>query len=516
MRNYLILVFLLLNYVLSAQVTPYEKAWKALNENNRAGAEQLLLEARNNPATFQDAYISDLYLKNYNGKEKQVTDFTESFYKKVENPYPYLFALWFNPALLGPSGKKTYDHQIKLIDQLIADEKAPGTIVASANYQKGLHSLFSNDFGKMQRYFDAIGNIQNWQYVGPFENLSESGFFKNYGPLEHPEPNATFRSITNAEIKWATPAAENKDGWIPVSFQFNRRTAIVYAQSFVTSPIDQVAYCNIGVSGSIKVWINDELVIAESRERVTDLDTYTIKCDLKKGANRVLIQIGFTHSSYPNFTLRFTDEKFKQIQNIAGSSTYTSYPKIATDKRYTLLPHFAEAFFIDKITKQPNNLVNYLLLADVYLRSKKIIEARNLLDDAIAKAPDNCLLKMKLAEVLIKEDNRTLLLEEIEKIKQSDPESLLVLDLNIKELFSNQKYEDGAKELEKRIKLHGEDESTATYKLLLLINDKKYEELVKEVEKMFVKYPANEKILELMYSIKKEVYKDKKRRYESV
>src|SRR6185436_9831036 len=104
------------------------------------------------------------------------------------------------------------------------------------------------------------------------------------------------------------------------------------------------------------------------------------------------------------------------------------------------------------IAKSPNNLLNYLLLADVYLRSKKIIEARNILTDAIKISPDNCLLKVKMAQVLMKEKNRTLLLEEIEKIKQLDPESLLVLDLKIKELFDDQQYEDGSKELEKRIR----------------------------------------------------------------
>lgn len=511
MKRYFVSLFLLFASTAYTQTNNYEKAWKALNENKRDEAEKLLAAAENDPNTSQDAFISKIYLKSYNGKEGLVTDFAKSFYNESENPYPYIFALWFNQAVVGPAGKKNYDHQVKLIDQLVADEKAPGTIVASANYQKGLHTLFSNDFGKMQRYFDAVGNIRDWQYAGPFENLSESGFFKNYGPLEHPEQAAVFKSISNADVKWVTPPAEVDDGWIPVTYQFNNQTAVVYAQNFVTSPTDQSVYCNAGVSGSIKVWINDELVIAEAKERVTDMDTYTIKCDLKKGVNRVLVQLGFTKNNYANFTIRFTDEKFKQIPGITGSPVYAAYPKISnSSKKYTLLPHFAEAFFLDKIAKQPGNLVNYLLLADVYMRSKKVVEARNLITDAIQKAPDNCLLKMKMVEILIKENNRTLLLEEIEKIKQLDGESLVVLDLKIKELFDNQKYEDGALELERRIRLHGEDEQTAAYNILLLVHEKKYDELVKESEKMYEKYPDNPRFIEMMYSIKKDVYKDKK------
>ena len=146
----------------------------------------------------------------------------------------------------------------------------------------------------------------------------------------------------------------------------------MYAQNFVISPIDQTVYCAAGFTGSAKIWINDELVIAEAKERITEMDEYTVKVDLKKGVNRVLVQLGFTGSSYPNFSIRFTDEKFKQVQNISGSPTYAAYPKyVNSNKKYTLVPQFAETFFKDKISGKPDNLINYLLLADVYLRNKK-------------------------------------------------------------------------------------------------------------------------------------------------
>ena len=504
-------LFILLSITATSQ-NNYEKAWNALNENKREDAEQFLRQAiaENNPAYYQDAYISYLYLKTYNGKDKEVNDFASSLYSKVPNPYPYVFALWFNDAVLGGYGKKDIYRQVDLAGQIINDSKAPGTLVASANYQKGMHYLFGNDFDKTETYYNAIGNIRNWQYTGPFENLSQSGFFKNYGPPEHPEPTAVFKSITNADVKWFSPPAEINDGWTPVSYQFDNSTAIVYAQNFVNAPADQSVYLNVGVSGSIKVWVNDELLIAEWKERTTDLDAYTVKCDLKKGTNRVLIQLGFTRNSFPNFSVRFTDQNLRVIPGITGSSVYAAYPKVTTPKKFVLEPHFAEKFFQDRISAQPGNLVNYLLLADVYLRSKKVIEARNLLTTAIEKAPDNSLVRMKMVEVLIKENNRTLLLEEVEKIKQADAESLVVLDLKIKELFEAQKYEDAEEVLNKRIQLFGEDASTGAYKIQLLIHDKKYDEMVREAEKLYEKYPTNSRFISLMYTIKKEVYKDKK------
>ena len=161
-------------------------------------------------------------------------------------------------------------------------------MVAAANYNEKMHYLFSGEFEKARSFNDAMGNIKDWQFAGPFENLSQSGFYKDYGPLEHPEPTAVFKSMSNADVKWFTPEIESKDGWTPIVYQFNKSTALVYAQSFVTSPQDQTVYCNIGCAGSVKVWINDELVIAESKERSTELDNYSVKYDLKKGVNRVL------------------------------------------------------------------------------------------------------------------------------------------------------------------------------------------------------------------------------------
>lgn len=510
MKKYLVAILLLCNFASFSQQNSYAKAWNSLNENKRLGAEKYLAEAMAEPATAGDAYITNIFLKAYNGKEKEITDFGNTFYTKSANPYPYIYALWFSQAVLGSYGKKTNANQLKLIDQIIADKNAPGTLVAAANYQKEFHLLFSGDFDKSQQYADAIGNIKNWQYVGPFENLSESGFNKNYGPLEHPEPNSVFKSLTNADVKWFTPAQEIKDGWTPVSFQFNKGTAVVYAQNFVSSPIDQTVYCNVGFSGAIKVWINDEPVISESKERLTEMDSYTVKYDLKKGVNRILVQLAFSNASYPNFIVRFTDEKYRSISNITGSSNYVAYPKNGSSKKYNIIPHFAEDYFMHKIKEQPENPVNYLLLANVYMRSKKLQEAQNLMSGIIKKNPSNSLLRLKLIEILSEENNRTMLLEEVAKVKQEDPESLLVFDLNIKEFYDNEKFEDCALELDKRIKLHGEDETTWGYKILLIIHDNKYDDLVKTAEQMYEKYPANAKLLSLMYSIKKDVYKDQK------
>lgn len=485
----------------------FNKAWQALNKNNRKEAERVL----SNPTTG-DEFISKIYLNYYNGKDDQVKDFRSAFYDKSENPYPYVYALWFNTSVLGGYGKKPHQHQLKLIDRILDDKNSPGSLLAAAHYQKGVHHLYSNDFEAAHKEYAKIGNIRNWQYVGPFENLSGSGINKDYGPLDHPEPSAVFTSLTNAPIKWFTPPAENNDGWTPVSFQFHESTAVVYAQNFVTVNEDMEVLLNAGVTGSLRVWLNDEPVINERKERVTELDTYTVKCKLKKGTNRILVQLAYTSQSYPNFNIRLTDDKYNAIPGIAGSPEYKAYNKITgKPSAYSLIPHFAEAYFQKKVAEHPDNLLNYILLSDVYKRNKKTMEARKLLESALAKAPENNLVRIKLIEILIKENNRAAMLDHLEQLKKSDPESVLVLDISIKEHLNNEKYDEAEKEIRKREQLFGEDESTVTNKLNVLANQEKYEEMLKLVEDGFKKYPENEALFKMMYEIHKQVNKDNKK-----
>lgn len=494
----------------NAQQTNYTKAWQALNKSNRSEAETLLDAAIKDNTSFEDAYLTKLYLLTFSGREHEMEDFDKKFYPASKNPFPYIYALWFNTAITGTYSKKEHDYQVNILDHIIADPKAPGELIAAANYQKGMHYLFSNNFSKAQKAYDEIGNVKNWQYTGPFENLSESGFNKDYGPLKHPEASATFKSMNNADIAWMIPGGEIKDGWNPVNYIFQKNTAVVFAQNFITVPSDRTILCNAGATGSIKVWINDQPVISESRERVTELDAYSVKCTLKKGVNRILVQLGYSATNYPNFSIRLTDENHLPVKDLTASPVYTAYAAADASQKPEAVAQFAETFFKEKIKAQPENLINYMLLSDVYMRNKKTEEAKALLDKAIAQAPENSLLGMKRIEILIKENDRTTLLEEVANIRKEDPESLIIMELDLKEMFQNEKYEDAAELLQKRINKYGEDETTIGYKISLLGRDKKYEEIVKVVEKAYEKYPTNTNLLGYMYSIKKDVKNDNK------
>ncbi len=486
--------------------TSYSTLWSLIAQQEFGKAEELIASGKIRPEKKHDAYITGLYLKGYLQKIDETADFIDAFYTKVENPDPYVYALWFSPPVLGFYGKKTQPHQLALIKALLDNPRTFGTIRAGALYQLGMHYRFQNKFDSAQSQFVKIGGIQNWQYVGPFENLSQSGIYKSYGPLERPDDKSEFSSLTNARIKWFTPPHENPDGWIPVSNQIKNTTAVVYTQTFVTSPADQDVIVNTGVSGAIRVWINDSMILSETTERTTEFDTYSVKCRLQKGVNRIVVQLSFTNTYYANFGMRITDHEFNPIPGLVGSSFFKPYKK--SSQSPSAMKHFAEDFFANKIEAEPDNMVNYLLLSDVYLRHKKILEARKLIESAIRIFPNN-LLRAQLTEILAKEENQTVLLEEVDNIRRSDPKSPMILEIDISNSINTERYTEALDAIAEYEKRYGQDLKTLKLKMGVLGKQNRIPELVDLAEQAFKLYPDEPELIPLMFAIRKEINRDK-------
>jgi predicted Zn-dependent protease len=497
---------------ITVSANDYEDAWKALHKNDRKTARVLLQKAMADASTSVDAYLTYIYLQTFEGKEADVNNFLSTVYKKVTDANPYLYSLWFNDAVLGDYGKKSKAHQLELLRKLVTDPGINGSIKSAARYVFATHYQYSNDFNNAHKEWSQMESVgPEWQYVGPFDNLSGSGFNKNYGPLEHPEAAAKFTSVNNAIISWFTPNSFNKEGWTLPYAHFRYNTAVVYAQAFINAPSDMKVLLNAGASGSLKVWINDQPVLSESKELVTELDYYSNYIQLKKGYNRILVQLGYTDNSFPNFIIRLTDDNHNAIKGLSYNSALQPYVK-ATPANSPLksLKHFAEAFFEKKIQDSPENFLNYILLSQAYLRNKKTAEGRKVVTDALEKFPNNSLLRFQLMQCLLKDGNNTLLSQEVERIKETDPECLLTYKVNIARLQEEKKYEEAFEELEKFVAMFGEDESTMTTRIQLLGAQNKMDELVTTIEKGYRLYPQHKDMVRMMFSLTKNLNKNAK------
>ena len=487
----------------------YDKAWEALRKNDRKQAIAYLEKALKDPATAADAYITSIFLREFDGGKMVKGHFSEMVMDRVKDVNPYLFAMWFNDAVLGRYGKKTLADQLDLLEIITKRSDINGSLKAASKYVLGMHFLNSNQFEKARPEWAKMGSLGDWQLAGPFENLSGSGFYKLHGPLEHAEATAEFKSSGNALIRWFKPSKINEDGWIFLHSHIPDNTAVTYAQTFVYVPEDVKVMVNAGVNGSLKVWVNDVLVIAESKERVTELDCYKNYAQLKKGYNRILVQTSYSNNSIANFIIRCTDTNGKPIEGLVSKSDPQPYSKQAGAAATHSIKHFAEAYFEEKIKADPDNLVNYILLSQTFLRNQKTFEARKVIQEALKKYPDNSLLRFELIQCLIKEGSRTLLSQEIERLKETDPDCYLVYKLNINQLVDDEKYDEALQLFEKMTALYDEDEEDLEDRIRILRAKDKTEEAITVIQKAYNMYPENLSFVSMMFNLQKNAYKNR-------
>src|SRR5205823_14600506 len=128
-----------------------------------------------------------------------------------------------------------------------------------------------------------------------------------------------------AHVKWLEMKGNRMDKWIDLQYHFFADNSIIFAQTFVNSPVEQQVQLRIGTSGSLKAWVNDILVYTEPKERNNDLDTYNSRVKLNKGYNRILLQIGSSEINRSNFLVRITDDNGAPIQGLMALAKKQEY-----------------------------------------------------------------------------------------------------------------------------------------------------------------------------------------------
>ncbi|MBP6386217.1 MAG: DUF3857 domain-containing protein [Pseudarcicella sp.] len=484
------------------------KAWEYFNNNDRKSAQSYFEAATKDPETQSDAYLGLTLLAWTTEDNPKAFEYLEKFYTYSPNPIPYLYALWSTKVMFdGYSGKIT-DYQLKFIEKLLADKRINGTMKAMIYGTLGSHYQYANQFVKANEYFAQIGAIDQWQVLGTFENTSASGFNKDFGALNGVEPSTIFKNKTGADIKWFTPPATRSDKWFDFTYMFDHTNAIMYAQTFVNSPIDQEVVLKSGCSGSMKIWMNDQLITNEITERNCDLDLFSNTIKLNKGFNRVLVQIGNSEAGRANFLIRITDNNGNTINGLSANPNKQAYTK---NNSYNTQNQtfFAEDFFENEIKLKPNDIWNYILLAETYLRNDKSYESRKYLKKARELAPKSTFLSQVLIHAYSREENNTELTKEREFVKTEDPESYWAITEFLQDAASKNEFVLAKEYIQKLKNLKGENTQLEEYmEIAFLIQQNKEPEYIALAKKFIKKYPHSKEAVNIDFMIKSQVDKN--------
>ncbi|MBC7914322.1 MAG: tetratricopeptide repeat protein [Pyrinomonadaceae bacterium] len=501
-------IFLVFGFFVSHAQTNLELGKSAFLNNKLSEAKAKLTEALKSPKEKKAALLWLTFLSEKYPQAGSPATYFEEFIKLEQNSAPYISALWSSVSPLYGYGKKNAA-ELSFMQKLI-DSKIDGTLIAKAYSAIANHYESGNQKAEADRVYNKIGAIQNWTLTGEFENISASGFDKNYAPLNHPNIDAVFTDRYGAKVKWFSPSVARTDKWVDFTYYFSPYEAIVYAQTFLNSPSEQEVQLRAGVSGSLKIWINDKVVMSVPEERNNDLDAYIQTIKLHQGHNRVLVQVGESYAGKSNFLIRITDNNGINIPNITSTQTTEAY---TVEKNYTsktVIP-FAEEYFKSLIKEDSSDVLNYILLAKNFLNNDMINESRNNLDHVRKLYPTSTFVTSLLVDLFQQSKNNTVMKSAREDIKTNDPESVTALEYLYEDDIEKENYEKAKEYTAKLEKIYGENDVNILKKYLeLAAYTEKQSDLTRLTELAYSKYPEEADIVEYKFELESDIKKSNK------
>ena len=392
--------------------------WNYWNRNELLKAEQSFLQVMQDDPRNLRAAIALSYLYTVQEKKDKAWKWYSDAVRNAPTPYPYLFAAWVTTKFRNPTTTTEPDVLAVLLD-LADDENAVGKLQASAFSSLGDYYEKKNRPEESKKYYDRMQSVDRWKLIGPFENISASGFDNIFPPETSYVSTTLYAGKNDIPAQWFDLPAIRNDRWIDFTRYFGYSEAVYYANTFIYSRNEQPVQVRVGTSGSLKVFLNDDPVMEVREENNNDLDTYSAETILQKGWNRVLIKCGFSEIDNCNFMLRLTDRQGVPLDDVVISTDAQQYRKHPSPP-VSVIENFAERYFKEQISLHPQYIENYLLLSDTYLRNDKAAEAEEVVMQMMKLIPDASIGYVQLIEVFSRGEKESELGDLFEQIWRCD------------------------------------------------------------------------------------------------
>jgi len=405
----------------------YDKIWEAIIKNDRQTALKLAKKIKYDKADMEGVVLKQV-AKHENGYLFRDKEFIEAFAKQPDFEY-YLYALWNRPFVFDDLLKEpVHRYLFENIDYLYKQKINQPLVKESLIYYK---AALDKDRKKIQAYKKAmqqINALKKWQYCGVFENLNNSGINIPYPPEKYAFSKMPFDANSNGKVNWYTPV-NHEDVYQFFTNHLVYGSGINYAQTFVQNPQEREVYLQLGSGDAFKVWLDDVLVYENTKEdRLTDMNAYTLKVNLPKGNNRILIKT--TNSKYAYVIVRITDKNGNPISGITDSNQYKTYHK-ATKQEINpkTVPNIFEEYFKNKLKQHPDSYFYKYCLLNTYLRNSKAEAFYKLLSGLTEKYPKSSFLR-KYEKHYYEIEKNTDKIKEIDKNMEQDDLLYYLVQIN--------------------------------------------------------------------------------------
>ena len=401
-------MFLVLRYVFLTSVlllattlrASTSDAWQALLANDSETAITLFNRATTADASDWKSWLGQAYAQEILGRN----DSAWSAYRQAILTAPSSDALVFAALYesLFDTGLRPGNGGREILEQMATERREIGILSAMASMRLGKYELSKGRISQAKSWFDRIGFIKAWRVIGPFNNVSGSGFDKVYPPETEDRPDATYRGANGASVQWTTLKETGHTGWIDMKQYYTSVAGVFYASTYIYADREQRVHARLGTSGAFRLYLNGTEVHSTVEEHNNDLDTYISAVTLPKGWSHVLVKLCTYDITSSNFLLRFTTEQGESIRDLEVTTTPKSITRTSTNPvpvGQPILDALRAA-----VAANTDDVIPAILLAKGLLRNDQAIEAELVLRPVVDQYPTSVLVLQLYREALIRGD----------------------------------------------------------------------------------------------------------------
>ncbi len=181
----------------------------------------------------------------------------------------------------------------------------------------------------------ALGFVDHFTAIGPFDDEGKAGFDAVYGPeSDFGSPIVPGRAESGKErpVRWRTVPDAFPYGYVDFeSLVRPDKKICVYATTFVsgkTGPTGRDIGIWVGAAGAVKAFWNGAMVLSDSAERRFDVDRLAGVVHLLPGENNLTIKACNTESA-PIVAVRLSDARGKPDPTLQTTNTIEASAKAA-------------------------------------------------------------------------------------------------------------------------------------------------------------------------------------------
>ncbi|MCC6408770.1 MAG: DUF3857 domain-containing protein [Planctomycetes bacterium] len=235
--------------------------------------------------------------------------------------------LWAEICQSADTWKRTLD-ALEPLDRL--PDSTPWELAAAL---ARLHASALRNAGQVERArakTRALGNVTDWQLIGPFDNERGGGFDVAYPPETSVELATTLPG-KERDVQWRrNPAVEHPLGRIGIE-QLVRPNSqvVVYLATAVSSAAERELALHVGSSCAVKVFVNGRTALARKVRRPFHSDQDVVVVPLQPGTNQLVVKLAIEEWPDWVFEARFTELDGRPATGVAVDATRAATPTLA-------------------------------------------------------------------------------------------------------------------------------------------------------------------------------------------